>query len=178
MGLHPRLPTADKTETPLSVDIVSDIRRLNDLSIKSKKAGMIILGGGVCKHQIANSMLFVRSFCRLGSRSVPTPRRGRPPADAKLLPFPVTAQRRRFLRLHQHGSRVRRVRLGRAAGRGRLVGQDPHRRRERQSLRRRDPRVPARRRRDLGQGALGPPPAREGRRQGAAIDYLLTRERL
>ncbi|GAA5877139.1 hypothetical protein JCM3774_003312 [Rhodotorula dairenensis] len=47
-----------KTETPLSIDIVSDIRRLNDLSIKSKKAGMIILGGGVCKHQIANSMLF------------------------------------------------------------------------------------------------------------------------
>ncbi|ORY89466.1 Deoxyhypusine synthase [Leucosporidium creatinivorum] len=47
-----------KTETPLSVDIVGDIRRLNDLSIKSKKAGMIILGGGVCKHQIANSMLF------------------------------------------------------------------------------------------------------------------------
>lgn len=50
---------SDKTETPLNVDIVGDIRRLNDLSIKSKKAGMIILGGGVCKHQIANSMLFV-----------------------------------------------------------------------------------------------------------------------
>ncbi|GAA5840351.1 hypothetical protein JCM9279_002353 [Rhodotorula babjevae] len=47
-----------KSEPPLSVDIVGDIRRLNDLSIKSKKAGMIILGGGVCKHQIANSMLF------------------------------------------------------------------------------------------------------------------------
>lgn len=55
------IPPTDKTETPLSVDIVGDIRRLNDLSIKSKKAGMIILGGGVCKHQIANSMLFVRS---------------------------------------------------------------------------------------------------------------------
>jgi deoxyhypusine synthase len=48
-------------ETPLIVDIVADIRKLNDMSIKSKKAGMIILGGGVCKHQIANSMLFVRS---------------------------------------------------------------------------------------------------------------------
>ncbi|KDE09337.1 deoxyhypusine synthase [Microbotryum lychnidis-dioicae p1A1 Lamole] len=47
-----------KTETPLVIDIVGDIRRLNDLSVKSKKAGMIILGGGVCKHQIANSMLF------------------------------------------------------------------------------------------------------------------------
>jgi deoxyhypusine synthase len=51
-----------KTETPISIDIVADIRRLNDLSIKSKKAGMIILGGGVCKHQIANSMLFVSFF--------------------------------------------------------------------------------------------------------------------
>lgn len=45
----------------LSIDIVADIRRLNDMSVKSKKAGMIILGGGVCKHQIANAMLFVRN---------------------------------------------------------------------------------------------------------------------
>ncbi|PWN49262.1 putative deoxyhypusine synthase [Violaceomyces palustris] len=42
----------------LTIDLVKDIRRLNDLSVKSKKAGMIILGGGVCKHQIANAMLF------------------------------------------------------------------------------------------------------------------------
>ncbi|WVO14807.1 deoxyhypusine synthase [Cryptococcus depauperatus] len=42
----------------LSIDIVVDIRRLNDMSLKSKKAGMIVLGGGVCKHQIANAMLF------------------------------------------------------------------------------------------------------------------------
>lgn len=48
-----------KTEVPLVVDLVSDIRRLNDMALKVKKAGMIILGGGVCKHQIANSMLFV-----------------------------------------------------------------------------------------------------------------------
>ncbi|KAH7887777.1 Deoxyhypusine synthase [Phlebopus sp. FC_14] len=41
----------------LVVDIVADIRALNELSRKSKKAGMIILGGGVCKHQIANAML-------------------------------------------------------------------------------------------------------------------------
>ncbi|KAG1833101.1 Deoxyhypusine synthase [Suillus variegatus] len=39
------------------LDIVRDIRALNELSRKSKKAGMIILGGGVCKHQIANAML-------------------------------------------------------------------------------------------------------------------------
>lgn len=42
----------------LIVDLVSDIRKLNDLSVKAKRAGMIVLGGGVCKHQIANAMLF------------------------------------------------------------------------------------------------------------------------
>ncbi|OBZ77081.1 putative deoxyhypusine synthase [Grifola frondosa] len=41
----------------LVVDIVGDIRALNELSRQSRKAGMIILGGGVCKHQIANAML-------------------------------------------------------------------------------------------------------------------------
>jgi len=55
-----------KTSTPLVIDIVRDIRRLNDMSVKSKRAGMIILGGGVCKHQIANAMLFV-SFLPLFS---------------------------------------------------------------------------------------------------------------
>ena len=44
----------------LVLDIVSDIRALNELARKSQKAGMIILGGGVCKHQIANAMLIVR----------------------------------------------------------------------------------------------------------------------
>lgn len=48
-----------KTSTQLNIDIVSDIRRLNDMSVHAKKAGMIVLGGGVCKHQIANAMLFV-----------------------------------------------------------------------------------------------------------------------
>jgi deoxyhypusine synthase len=43
----------------LVIDIVQDIRALNELSRKAKKAGMIILGGGVCKHQIANAMLIV-----------------------------------------------------------------------------------------------------------------------
>ncbi|KIK65298.1 hypothetical protein GYMLUDRAFT_38740 [Collybiopsis luxurians FD-317 M1] len=41
----------------LVIDIVQDIRELNEKSRKSRKAGMIILGGGVCKHQIANAML-------------------------------------------------------------------------------------------------------------------------
>jgi deoxyhypusine synthase len=43
----------------LILDIVEDIRNLNELSRKSRKAGMIVLGGGVCKHQIANAMLIV-----------------------------------------------------------------------------------------------------------------------
>jgi deoxyhypusine synthase len=43
----------------LVVDIIQDIRNLNELARKSRKAGMIVLGGGVCKHQIANAMLFV-----------------------------------------------------------------------------------------------------------------------
>lgn len=59
---------------PLNVDIVGDIRRLNDMSVKSKQAGMIVLGGGVCKHQIANAMLFVSGatachFCGLTKRA-------------------------------------------------------------------------------------------------------------
>lgn len=60
-----------KTERPLVIDIVKDIRRLNDMSVKSKRAGMIILGGGVCKHQIANAMLFVRPLPSLPLPSFP-----------------------------------------------------------------------------------------------------------
>jgi deoxyhypusine synthase len=44
----------------LILDIVGDIRALNELARTSVKAGMVILGGGVCKHQIANAMLIVR----------------------------------------------------------------------------------------------------------------------
>ena len=43
----------------LVIDIVSDIRAINSMALKAKKGGMIILGGGVCKHQIANAMLMV-----------------------------------------------------------------------------------------------------------------------
>jgi deoxyhypusine synthase len=50
-----------KSDPHLHLDIVADIRKLNDLSIHAKQAGILILGGGVCKHQIANAMLFVRS---------------------------------------------------------------------------------------------------------------------
>ena len=55
----------------LIVDIVQDIRALNELSRKLKKAGMIILGGGVCKHQIANAMLIVSRIDDLNVREPP-----------------------------------------------------------------------------------------------------------
>ena len=41
----------------LVMDIVGDIRRLNDLAIQSHATGMIILGGGLVKHHICNANL-------------------------------------------------------------------------------------------------------------------------
>ncbi|EGC42631.1 deoxyhypusine synthase [Histoplasma capsulatum var. duboisii H88] len=41
----------------LKIDIVEDIRRINTLGVFAKRAGMIILGGGVVKHHIANACL-------------------------------------------------------------------------------------------------------------------------
>lgn len=39
------------------IDLVQDIRKLNDSALKAKKSGMIILGGGVIKHHICNANL-------------------------------------------------------------------------------------------------------------------------
>lgn len=39
------------------LDIVSDIRRINSLSMEASNAGMIILGGGLIKHHICNACL-------------------------------------------------------------------------------------------------------------------------
>ncbi|KAL2132953.1 hypothetical protein VTI74DRAFT_3118 [Chaetomium olivicolor] len=41
----------------LRIDIVEDIRKINTMSVRAKRAGMIILGGGVVKHHIANACL-------------------------------------------------------------------------------------------------------------------------
>lgn len=41
----------------LLVDLVSDIRHINKMSMDAERAGMIILGGGVIKHHIANACL-------------------------------------------------------------------------------------------------------------------------
>jgi len=39
------------------VDIVGDIRGINDIALHAKKTGMIILGGGLVKHHTANANL-------------------------------------------------------------------------------------------------------------------------
>ena len=39
------------------LDIAGDIRRLNDLALKAKHTGMIILGGGLVKHHNCNANL-------------------------------------------------------------------------------------------------------------------------
>lgn len=41
----------------LRIDIVADIRRINSMAMDATQAGMIILGGGVVKHHIANACL-------------------------------------------------------------------------------------------------------------------------
>jgi deoxyhypusine synthase len=41
----------------LRVDIVDDLRNINTMSVRAKRAGMIILGGGLVKHHIANACL-------------------------------------------------------------------------------------------------------------------------
>ncbi|CAK1366508.1 Deoxyhypusine synthase [Cercospora beticola] len=41
----------------LRIDIVEDIRKINTLAVRAKRTGMIILGGGVVKHHIANANL-------------------------------------------------------------------------------------------------------------------------
>lgn len=41
----------------LGIDIAKDIRKINTIAVRAKRAGMIILGGGVVKHHIANACL-------------------------------------------------------------------------------------------------------------------------
>ena len=41
----------------LRIDIVEDIRKINTLAVRAARAGMIVLGGGVVKHHIANACL-------------------------------------------------------------------------------------------------------------------------
>lgn len=41
----------------LDIEIVGDIRRINTIAVRAKRSGMIILGGGLVKHHIANANL-------------------------------------------------------------------------------------------------------------------------
>jgi deoxyhypusine synthase len=41
----------------LRIDIVEDIRRINTIAVRAKRTGMIVLGGGIVKHHIANANL-------------------------------------------------------------------------------------------------------------------------
>ncbi|GMM54053.1 deoxyhypusine synthase [Maudiozyma humilis] len=41
----------------LRLDIVADIRKINSMSMEASRAGMLILGGGLIKHHIANACL-------------------------------------------------------------------------------------------------------------------------
>jgi deoxyhypusine synthase len=45
--------------TPLVVDIASDLRKINTMAVRARRTGMIILGGGVIKHHICNANLMV-----------------------------------------------------------------------------------------------------------------------
>ncbi|KAI9883244.1 MAG: Deoxyhypusine synthase [Watsoniomyces obsoletus] len=42
----------------LQIDIIDDIRHLNDFVLKAKRVGIVVLGAGLVKHHIANACLF------------------------------------------------------------------------------------------------------------------------
>ncbi|KAF2854459.1 deoxyhypusine synthase-like protein [Plenodomus tracheiphilus IPT5] len=41
----------------IRIDIVEDIRKINTIAVRAKRTGMIVLGGGIVKHHIANANL-------------------------------------------------------------------------------------------------------------------------
>ena len=45
--------------TGLLLFSISDIKRINNISVYAKNTGMIILGGGLIKHHICNANLMV-----------------------------------------------------------------------------------------------------------------------
>jgi deoxyhypusine synthase len=49
--------TFKSSPAQLRIDIVADIRRINTIAVRAKRAGMVILGGGIIKHHIANACL-------------------------------------------------------------------------------------------------------------------------
>nr|CCC51224.1 putative deoxyhypusine synthase [Trypanosoma vivax Y486] len=49
--------SATRESRPLQLDLVMDIHRLNKLAMRSRRTGMIILGGGVVEHPVCNANL-------------------------------------------------------------------------------------------------------------------------
>jgi len=49
----------------LIMDIAQDIRKINSMAVHAKKSGIIILGGGVIKHHIANANLMVNQLKKI-----------------------------------------------------------------------------------------------------------------
>ena len=49
--------TFKSSPAQMRIDIVEDIRRINTLAVRAKRTGMIVLGGGLVKHHIANANL-------------------------------------------------------------------------------------------------------------------------
>ncbi|KAH9811696.1 Deoxyhypusine synthase [Teratosphaeria destructans] len=49
--------TFKSSPSQLRIDIVEDIRKINTIAVRAKRTGMIVLGGGVVKHHIANANL-------------------------------------------------------------------------------------------------------------------------
>lgn len=51
------LHTWKHPEKALRLDIVQDVRAINELARKAPKSGMIIIGGGLIKHHVCNANL-------------------------------------------------------------------------------------------------------------------------
>ncbi|KAF2747699.1 Deoxyhypusine synthase [Sporormia fimetaria CBS 119925] len=49
--------TFKSSPAQLRIDIVEDIRKINTIAVRAKRSGIIILGGGLVKHHIANANL-------------------------------------------------------------------------------------------------------------------------
>ena len=95
----------------LKIDILEDLKRINNLAVHAASTGMLILGGGIVKHHICKC---IRARHAIYSLSLSAFRQRQ-----------SDAQRRGLRRVHQHGSGIRRVRCRCQSRRGDLMGQNP-----------------------------------------------------
>lgn len=54
---RPLLPISSYKRSGFVLDIARDIRGINDVALKAKKSGVIVLGGGLVKHHTLNANL-------------------------------------------------------------------------------------------------------------------------